>query len=183
MSTPLTIAFLRAINIGKRRMKMEQLRVPFEQLGLLGVETFIASGNVIFQTPSTPAHLLTQQIEAKLRETFGYEVETFLRSLDDLVDLANYHPFPEALGNPEQAIVAIAFARDTLQADHQQVLTALNNPLDALHTKGREFYWMRRPPFSDSKLSNAKFERLLKQPLTIRNQSTIINIVEKYYKH
>jgi uncharacterized protein (DUF1697 family) len=182
MSSQLTIAFLRAINIGTRRMKMEALRLPFVQLGLLDVETFIASGNVLFQTPSTPYHILEQQIEQQLKQTFGYEVDTFLRSLDEVVELANYHPFPEALEQPDQAIVAVAFTRHELQEQHSEALAALNNPLDALHTRGRDFYWMRRPPFQQSKLSNARFERLLKQPLTIRNQSTLQNIAKKYYK-
>ena len=42
-------AFLRAINVGGRTVKMERLRREFEFLGFSGVDTFIASGNVIFE--------------------------------------------------------------------------------------------------------------------------------------
>ena len=42
------IAFLRAINVSGRRVKMDHVRKLFEALGFSNVETFIASGNVIF---------------------------------------------------------------------------------------------------------------------------------------
>jgi len=42
------IAFLRAINVGGHTVKMEHLRGIFESMGFSNVETFIASGNVIF---------------------------------------------------------------------------------------------------------------------------------------
>jgi len=45
------VAFLRGINLGKRRVKMEQLRRHFEGFGLENVATFIASGNVVFDSP------------------------------------------------------------------------------------------------------------------------------------
>ena len=45
---PRLFAFLRAINVGGRTIKMERLRREFEVFGFPGVETFIASGNVIF---------------------------------------------------------------------------------------------------------------------------------------
>jgi uncharacterized protein (DUF1697 family) len=74
------IAFLRAINIGGRTVKMDHLRSLFESLGYGEVETFIASGNVIFQSPDEDTRALEQQIEAHLRQALGYEVATFLSS-------------------------------------------------------------------------------------------------------
>ena len=49
---PRYVAFLRAINVGGHIVKMDQLRKLFTQLGLTDVETFIASGNVLFTSPS-----------------------------------------------------------------------------------------------------------------------------------
>ena len=46
------VALLRAINVGGRIVKMDALRAACEQIGLTKVETFIASGNVIFESPS-----------------------------------------------------------------------------------------------------------------------------------
>ena len=50
---PRYIAFLRALNVGGHTVKMDHLRSLFEALGFGGVESFIASGNIIFDTPST----------------------------------------------------------------------------------------------------------------------------------
>ena len=60
------VAFLRAINVGGHTVKMERLRELFAELGLANVETFIASGNVIFDAPSGDAGALERQIEQHL---------------------------------------------------------------------------------------------------------------------
>ncbi len=49
---PKYVALLRAINVGGHTVKMDHLRRLFEALGFTNVETFIASGNVIFDSTS-----------------------------------------------------------------------------------------------------------------------------------
>ncbi len=51
------VAFLRAVNVGGRLVKMDVLRGIFEKLGLTEVSTFIASGNVIFESDGAPDDL------------------------------------------------------------------------------------------------------------------------------
>ena len=63
---PRYIAFLRAINVGGHNVKMTQLRTLFEELECSNVETFIASGNVIFNSPSTNVQQIERQIERHL---------------------------------------------------------------------------------------------------------------------
>ncbi len=68
------IAFLRAINVGGHTVKMDVLRQFYESFGFSGAETFIASGNIIFEaTPQSP-EVMEMEIEARLREALGYEV-------------------------------------------------------------------------------------------------------------
>jgi uncharacterized protein (DUF1697 family) len=50
---PKYAAFLRATNLGGHTVKMDDLRRLFEAMGFSNVETFIASGNVIFESAST----------------------------------------------------------------------------------------------------------------------------------
>lgn len=66
---PRYVAFLRAINVGGRTVKMDRLREIFESLGLGDVETFIASGNVIFRSRSTKPQALEKKIERSLRQS------------------------------------------------------------------------------------------------------------------
>jgi uncharacterized protein (DUF1697 family) len=69
---PKYVAFLRAINVGGHTVKMDYLRHLFETLGLSNVETFIASGNVIFDSPSRNTKTLEKKIERHLLEKLGY---------------------------------------------------------------------------------------------------------------
>src|SRR3954469_1096146 len=74
------IAFLRGINVGGHRVKMDRLRDLFTALGFSNVATFIASGNVIFEAPATDVTELEERIEAQLERSLGYEVEIFVRT-------------------------------------------------------------------------------------------------------
>ena len=74
---------------------MDHLREIFESMGFTNVETFIASGNVIFESKSKDAGKLEKMIEKKLGEALGFEVATFIRSDSELADIANYKPFPK----------------------------------------------------------------------------------------
>ena len=77
---PRCVAFLRAINVGGRTVKMDYLRSLFEDLGFADVETFIASGNVVFESKSKGVEALAKKIESRLGGALGYEVATFLRT-------------------------------------------------------------------------------------------------------
>src|SRR5689334_7577600 len=88
------VAFLRGMNLGKRRIKNEELRRHFEAMGLEKVGTFRASGNVIFSTPKREAEAkLATRVEAELDERLGYDVPVFLRSAAELAAIAAREPF------------------------------------------------------------------------------------------
>ena len=75
------VAFLRGINVGGRNVKKADFIAPFEAAGFTGVETFIASGNVIASTVSRakPA-ALESALEHQLKMALGFDTATFLRS-------------------------------------------------------------------------------------------------------
>jgi uncharacterized protein (DUF1697 family) len=112
---PRYIAFLRAINVGGHTVKMEVLRRHFEVLGLSDAETFIASGNVIFETTAKNTRLLEKKIEEQLRTALGYEVATFIRTAAELAAIAKYQPFAAAAMKTAQAL-NIAFLAEPLAA-------------------------------------------------------------------
>jgi uncharacterized protein (DUF1697 family) len=85
------VALLRGINLGKRRIKMDDLRKSFARMGLKKAETLIASGNVLFE--GDMADDLGGRIAAGLLADFGFEVPTILRSIEELAALAAHHPF------------------------------------------------------------------------------------------
>src|ERR1044072_3211714 len=94
---PRYIAFLRAINVcGHHSVKMDFLRRLFESLGFSKVETFIASGNVVFETRAQNAQALERAIEKRLREALAYEVATLIRTAAELAVVASYKPFSQS---------------------------------------------------------------------------------------
>jgi uncharacterized protein (DUF1697 family) len=173
------VAFLRAINVSGHTVKMEQLRQIFEGLGLAEVETFIASGNVIFAANAEAPRALETRLESGLKATLGYAVATFIRTDAELAASANYQPFPPAQ-LAEAAALNIAFLAEPLDEASIQKLLALQTDIDTFHVHGREIYWLCRKKQSESTFSNAVLEKTLRCKATLRSISTLHKLVEKY---
>ena len=173
------IAFLRAINVGGHTVKMDHLRQLFESLDFANVETFIASGNVIFETKSANAKMLENKIEAKLKEALGYEVSTFIRTDTELADIAKYQPFKKSELDAA-AVLNIAFLSDPLDEPSVKKLMTLKTDIDNFHVHGCEMYWLCRKKQSESTFSNAVFEKTLGIRSTLRGANTIQKMAEKY---
>ena len=80
---PRYVAFLRGINVGGHIVKMDVLRKVFEDLGYDNVKTFIASGNVLFDSSSKVPAALEKSLAAALKKTLRYEVATFVRTVQE----------------------------------------------------------------------------------------------------
>lgn len=172
------IAFLRAINVGGHNVKMEQLRLLFEEMGFSAVETFIASGNVIFDAASQDTTTLAKQIETRLHEALGYEVATFLRTPAELGQIARYPAFPAAELEAAGAL-NIAFLAHPPQPENIQKLMTLKTDIDDFHLHERELYWLCRTKQSDSTFSNLVLEKTLRQKATLRGYNTVRKLAEK----
>lgn len=177
---PKYIAFLRAINVGGHTVKMDQLRSLFEALGFSQVETFIASGNVIFDSPSRSPQALEKKIEKSLAGALGYAVATFIRSASELSDVAAHKPFSETELNTPGHTLYIGFMTARPNDAAEQLLLASNSKVDDFHLHGRELYWLLRTKFGDSKFSGARLEKTLGMAVTLRNVTTVAKLVAKY---
>ncbi|MEP6741621.1 MAG: DUF1697 domain-containing protein [bacterium] len=177
---PKYIAFLRAINVGGHVVKMEQLRQLFEAMGFAKVETFIASGNVIFESKSKEAKTLPRQIESYLHKALGYEVAALVRTLDELAHVAAYRPFPESDLNAKGNTLWVGFIADKPGKSVAQKVEALATDVDDLKVQGREVYWLFHTAFSDSKISGSLLERTLGMKITFRNMNTVQRLLKKY---
>jgi len=173
-----TIAFLRAINVGGRRVKMDHLRQVFIEMGFANVETYIASGNVIFDDDVVDRKALVQKIEAGLQDALGYRVDTFVRSIEALTAVSTYQPFPAS--ELEGSVLYIGFLADSPSAENVQKLQEFTTDIDSFHVHESEVYWLCRKTISQSKFTGAKLEKALGMPTTLRNQNTINKLVKKY---
>jgi uncharacterized protein (DUF1697 family) len=176
---PRHIAFLRAINVGGHVVKMEKLRALFSAMKFRNVETFIASGNVIFDSPSTDAAALEARIEQALEEALGYEVATFIRSPEALAAIAARSPFG-AKAEADAHTVSVAFLKSACGAAESRRVLALASDVDDFRVVEREVYWLRTVPFNESKVQGNRFEKALGQSATARNVTTVRKIAAKY---
>ncbi|KFN44546.1 DUF1697 domain-containing protein [Arenimonas oryziterrae] len=173
------LAFLRAINVGGRIVKMDALRALFEAMKLQEVETFIASGNVIFRSRSADAAALEKRIATGLHKALGYEVATFLRTNAELAEVAAYSPFPAGTIAKAHGLY-VGFLAAPLTVSAKAAVLALADNAHEFHVAGREVYWLAHINQADSKLSNATIERALQGKATFRNITTVRKLVSKY---
>lgn len=176
---PRYVAFLRSINVGGRVVKMGELRRLFESMGFSHVETFIASGNVIFESASKSSKAIETKISAGLHRALKYEVATFVRSADDVATIAKHRRFTE---RQDGAGLYIAFLPEPPGSAAKAKLTAIPTKTDFFLFDGRELYWTCLTNFSDSNFSGPLLEKTLGCPATVRNASTIAKIAAKYSK-
>lgn len=103
------VAFLRGINVGGHKpIKMTHLSELFTSFGLKNVKTYIASGNVLFETPETDPKAVTELIEEGLRNSLGYEIRVILRTMSELADLVSSGPFKD-VPQPENVRLYVTF--------------------------------------------------------------------------
>lgn len=169
------IAFLRAINVGGHIVKMERLRQLFEEMGLDKVETFIASGNVIFETSEGKRAELERTIESRLRQSLGYEVATFIRSAEEVAAVAVYRPFPDAAVAAAHALY-VGFLHSAPDDEAISRLMTLQDGFHEFHLQQSELYWLALVNTAESKVSGAHIEKALGAPMTARNITTIRKI-------
>jgi len=173
------VAFLRAINVGGHVVKMDALRQKFESIGLSGTETFIASGNVIFNTEATRFNELEQHIEAALAGPLGFSTFVFLRTQAELNQIVRNQPFPAEDFSGATAF-NVAFLKNPPDGEAASRLMSLENEIDSFRINGREVYWLCKVRQSESKFANTVLEKVLGQPSTMRQVSTMQKLVEKY---
>jgi uncharacterized protein (DUF1697 family) len=170
------IALLRAINVGGNTiLKMAVLKQMFESLGLENVQTYIQSGNVIFEANEDDTALLEKRIASQIESATEYKTQLFVRTIRDVQSIASKSPFT-AEGDET---VHITFLHGKPDKKQQQALMSFKSDADDFAVKGREVYNLRQAR-QKSVFSNNFIEKILKMPGTTRNMTVIKKIAEKY---
>lgn len=174
------VAFLRGMNLGGRRIKNEELRRHFEEIGFEEVATFRASGNVIFSTPKREAEAkLEQRVEGGLGERLGYEVPVFLRGVEEVAAIAAREPFGAKAVAKSKGKLQVSFLKKKPAAAAKKMALAAATEEDLLAIEGRELYWLPSGGISESDLDWKPIEAAL-GPVTIRTMGTIEQIAAKH---
>ena len=175
---PRYIAFLRGMNLGRRRIKNPELCAAFEDIGFTNVSAFLASGNVIFDAADSDPDAVSRSIEHGLRDSLGYEVPTFLRTADEVSAIASYAPFADITEERTGKIQVAILGNKVNQSARDSVLE-LSNDADLLELTDQELYWWPKGNLMDSQLDLKAIESIL-GPFTIRTKNTINRLTSKF---
>jgi len=172
------LALLRGINVGGSNIiKMSDLRVSFEAMGLSGVETYIQSGNVIFSTKRVSRTRLTDMIEKALGERFRYESRVIVVSATELERIVAQAP--DGFGHDaDRYRYDVLFVRGPVSA-REAIKDVITNPdVDAAHAGDHALYFRRLT----SKASQSRLTKLVQRPvykhITIRNWNTTTRLLQ-----
>lgn len=171
------IALLRGINVGGHNMiKMADLKAMCQAMGLGSVQTYIQSGNLVFQSDEAEEPL-RQRIEQEIERVFGLAVPVALRTAAQWQEILARCPFPaEHLAPGESLLVSLLAAAPAPEGVER--LGASSSEPDEFRLMGREIYLLCRQPIHKSKLTNQFFERKLGVPSTARNWQTMTRLAE-----
>jgi uncharacterized protein (DUF1697 family) len=98
------VALLRAVNVGGTgKLPMADLKAICEKAGFKKVQTYIASGNVVFQSDRTEGEV-KKALEARLRAFAGKPVGALVRTAAEMAEVLKKNPFPDA---PRNRVVAV----------------------------------------------------------------------------
>ncbi|TFG53510.1 MAG: DUF1697 domain-containing protein [Gemmatimonadales bacterium] len=172
------VAFLRGMNLGGRRITNDELRAHFLAMGFTGVQPFLASGNIVFDSPRSDPEALSGEIKKGLADALDYLVPTYLRSGQEVRSIAARQVFTEKQMKTGGKVQVALFHHPPNEAGRAKVLS-LSSKEDRLAIHGRELYWLPRGNFSDTELDLAAIEKTV-GPMTVRTHRTLKRLSAKY---
>jgi len=175
---PVVISMLRAVNVGgHNQIKMDALRALYESLKLRNPQTYVQSGNVVFQTESADLAKLAKKIEDAIERQFGIRPAVILRTTAEIRDAIARNPFEKRPGiNPGKLLVAFLAADPAAEA--RDKLLAIECQPDELRFSGRELYIYFPNGQGRPTLKWPQVDKALKLPYTGRNWNTVIKLLE-----
>jgi uncharacterized protein (DUF1697 family) len=168
------VALLRGINVGgNNKVPMVDLRSMCLGLGYDNVETYIQSGNVVFDTTASEASV-TAALKAGLLSTFGLTLSVVVRSAAELVEIVERNPFPSE--DDRTKLHVTCFASPLAAAVVAKLDPALAPP-DTFVLDGREMYLHLPGGMGTSKLAVHIGQKLGKLGTT-RNWNTVLKLMQ-----
>lgn len=169
------VALLRAVNVGGRKVTMNELREMAEGLGHENARTLVASGNLIFDAKKTPTPKLEATLEKAIEATFGLFSEVMVRDPAEWRAMIDANPFPKkAKADPAHLVVAVGKS-----APDAKALVAWLEAFRAKYDKGEQIKVVGRDIFIDYGDSIGQSKLIIPKKMftgTARNWNTTLKI-------
>jgi uncharacterized protein (DUF1697 family) len=169
------VAFLRAVNVGKRTVAMATARQALADLGFADVSSYANSGNLLFSATG-PASDHEVAIRARLEAVFGFELTTFVRTAA-VRDLVGSKPFGTiAPGQTHFGLLPLT----RLTATEKHAVEGLSNDHDEVVVHGRDVHWLIRSRSTETTLGPKRWKDALPDnPTTARNMTMLTRLADR----
>ena len=171
------IALMRGINVGvHNRLPMKELIAVFSEAGCTDVQTYIQSGNVIYQATDQIAAVIPTLIPEAIFSRSGFRPPMITRRVEEFRLVPGANPFLHEASDSKMLHVVFLDQEPT-----ERQLAALArelSPPDEISVNGREIYLFCPNGIARTKFTNAYFDRKLDTTSTIRNWNTVQRLVK-----
>jgi uncharacterized protein (DUF1697 family) len=171
------VAFVRAINVGGHAVvRMKDLQGMFASAGCCDVQTYIASGNIVFDAPAGSVAANIRKVGASLRKALGHESEIVVRTAREIDAIVK--AVPKSVADDPDIKLYVAFLARAPKARPKWPLVSAADGVEAIQAGGRDVFIVRR------RMKNGLFgipnnflEATLGVPATIRNWATVTKVL------
>jgi uncharacterized protein (DUF1697 family) len=171
-----TVALLRAVNVGGRRLPMAELRALCAEIGWSDVATYIQSGNIVFTGDGKP-EALEKQLEEAIAKKFGFDVPVIIRTAAQWAHYPPGNPFPKA-AKEEPNRLMLLLAKRPPEKGAEDIIQARAIAGEQVRRAG-DALWIHFPDGAGtSKLTPSLIDRAIGSPATSRNHRTVMTLME-----
>lgn len=172
------IALLRGINVsGQKKIKMADLRAHLAELPFTSVQTYIQSGNIVFETTEADPKKLESLIREKIAEKYDFQVPTLVKQAAELKEALETNPFhAEASAEPKK--MYFTFLADEPENEKVAAIQAIDYHPEQWALQKKTIFFYSPNGYGRAKLNNNFFEKKLKVAATTRNLRTTRILVE-----
>ena len=171
------ISILRGINVsGHKMIKMEALRKLFGDLNFKNTQTYIQSGNVIFQDKNTKCEILEKKIAKGIKDEFGFDVPVLVKEVEEVKSVLKNNPFVNKRKEDITRLHVTFLSHEPDKAIIEKIGEG-QYASDEFIVFGKAIYLFCPNGYGNTKLSNNFFENKLKVIATTRNWKTVNELV------
>lgn len=167
------IALLRGINVsGQKKIKMVDLKKLLSKSSLKNIQTYIQSGNIIFESENKNQQELAQEISTLIYKEYNFEVPVMIKCIDEWEKILNNNPFLQDKTIDIKQL-SVTFLDETPSNENIDLINKIDFSPDTFILNDTVIYSCYPNGIGRSKMTNNMFEKKLKTIATSRNWNTV----------
>ncbi|MCE5345049.1 MAG: DUF1697 domain-containing protein [Bacteroidales bacterium] len=177
------ISILRGINVGGQNViRMDAVKELYADLHFVNIQTYIQSGNVVFQYHKSDRKDLELKISSQLHNKFGLEVPVIVLDEFELKDIIDKNPYKDD-NTKNISHMHVTFLSSGSKLIDTEIICQKKSPEEEFLLTKNAVYLYCPNGYGKTRLTNNFFENKLKVGATTRNWKTateLLIIAEKY---